>query len=168
MLLPDDPIARRLMPHVERAQLARVKPAAGEVLVVDNHRMLHGRTAFADPARKFTRILAWLEVPLASPERLRDLARRALQRWEHDLPERARRQLGLLPLDAGGAKRRRIVLEMLRGVPPGVLARRNGVDEAELYAWRDRALAAADTELAEGDAEHAAALATLARARPGE
>jgi hypothetical protein len=82
----------------------------GETLVVDNHRMLHGREAFDDPTRDFTRLLAWMP---ADPKRHR--------------------------LD--------VVLELLTGVPPAKLAAREGITEAELYAWRSRALAAAAASL---------------------
>lgn len=154
MPLAGDPIAERLRPHLERVELARVRPESGELLVVDNHRMLHGRSAFDDPARKFTRLLLWLGAPLPCPPRLRELCQRALELRAPalgELPEGARRRLGLIEPGGRGAIRRRIVLEMLRGVPPGVLARRHGVDERELYAWRDRALAATDAELARDD-----------------
>jgi hypothetical protein len=40
-----------------------------------------------------------------------------------------------------------IVLAMLRGVAPGVLARRADVDEALLYNWRDAFLAAGTAAL---------------------
>jgi len=131
MPLPQDPIAARLHPHLEATPVLRIRPAEGEVLVVNNHRMLHGRTAFEDPERKLTRLLVWLRTPLSSPEHLRS----------------ACAELALRELPEPGATRRRVVLEMLRGVPPGVLARRHGIDEATLYVWRDRALAAADVAL---------------------
>lgn len=159
---PNDPIARRLAPHIERAPALRVRPTSGQLLLVDNHRMLHGRTAFGDGARSFTRLLIWLKAPLPSPERLHALCAEASARWAPflaELPERARRRLGLSQPVEPGAERRRIVLDMLRGVPPGVLAQRHGVDEAELYAWRDRLLAQADAALAEDDGETADALA---------
>ncbi|KYF94357.1 hypothetical protein BE20_00740 [Sorangium cellulosum] len=47
-----------------------------------------------------------------------------------------------------------MVLEMLRGVPPGVLAARERIPEPELYRLRDAALAAAEAALA-GDVDGA-------------
>lgn len=149
-----DPIAERLAVHLERATLERVRPESGELLVVANHRMLHGRAAFEDPERKFTRLLVWLATPLPAPARLRQRCERALALRApelSELPAATRRRLGLVEPVAQGALRRRVVVDMLRGVPPGVLARRHGIDERELYAWRDRALAAADAELARDD-----------------
>ena len=154
MAAPGDPLVERLRPHLDRADLTQVRPAGGDVLVVDNHRMLHGRTAFEDVERGFTRLLLWLLAPLPCPAPLRELCARALEPQTPllaGLPEPARRRLGLQTPAGRGAKRRRIVIEMLRGVPPGVLARRYGVHERDLYAWRDRALAAADAELALDD-----------------
>jgi len=96
---------------------------AGETLAVDNHRMLHGRTGF-EGERDFVRVLAWFARPLA-----------VHARYEARTP----------PPRAGS--RLDVVLEMLTGVPPARLAAREGVTEAELYAWRTRALAAASSAL---------------------
>ena len=41
------------------------------------------------------------------------------------------------------------MLELVTGVPPAKLAAREGISEAELYAWRSRALAAAAATLAD-------------------
>ena len=42
-----------------------------------------------------------------------------------------------------------VVLELLRGVPPGVLSAREGVAEPELYRWRDAVLRGAAEGLGE-------------------
>jgi gamma-butyrobetaine dioxygenase len=142
-----DAVGERLGPLLAAAPRIRVRIAPGELLVVDNHRMLHGRTAFAGD-RRFTRLLAWLAAPLGEHEALARRAARAAER-HLGLPAAEREKLGLgAPADPAAAERRRAVLEMLRGEPPGVLAQRYRVDEAELYAWRDRALAAMDKALA--------------------
>ena len=58
--------------------------------------------------------------------------------------------LGAPPVTDPEAERRlRIVPEMLRGVSPGVLSRRHGVPEPELYRWRDAVLRAAEEALAD-------------------
>ncbi len=75
MAAPGDPLAERLRPHLDRADLTQVRPAGGDVLVVDNHRMLHGRTAFEDVERSFTRLLLWLLAPLPCPAPLREALR---------------------------------------------------------------------------------------------
>jgi len=46
-----------------------------------------------------------------------------------------------------------VVLELLRGVPAGVLSTREGMPEPELYAWRDALLASALSALAEDPRE---------------
>ena len=56
---PIDPVGEALAAHLASAPLIGVPVATGQVLLVDNHRMLHGRTAFADGTRHFVRLLAW-------------------------------------------------------------------------------------------------------------
>jgi hypothetical protein len=129
---PSDPVAARLAEFIASTPLARVRVLDGEVLVADNHRLLHGRTAFSDGRRHFTRLLAWLPAPLGSPARWVARARRVVE--EPALPSET-------------AVRRRAVIDLLRGVPPGVLAARLGVSEPILYAWRDCALAATERAL---------------------
>jgi hypothetical protein len=47
-------------------------------------------------------------------------------------------------------RRLRVVIEMLGGAPPGMLAAREGVPEPELYAWREQALRGARHALTGG------------------
>ena len=64
-------------------------------------------------------------------------------------PEAVRRRLGLAPAAPSVAVTRlAVVLEMLRGVPPGRIASRDGIPEPQLYRMRDAALAAATGALA--------------------
>lgn len=107
-LPPTDAIGEALALELAREPVITIAVRTGETLVVDNHRMLHGREAFDDPSREFTRLLAWM------------------------------------PAD-GKRHRIDVVLELLTGVPPAKLAAREGITEAELYAWRSHALAAART-----------------------
>jgi gamma-butyrobetaine dioxygenase len=51
--------------------------------------------------------------------------------------------------DPQARRRLRVVLDLVRGVPAGVLSAREGVPEAELYRWRSAALAAGLNALAE-------------------
>ena len=51
----------------------------GDVYVNNNHRCLHGRQAFEDPTRRFTRFLYWFARPLAAPSHLVELAAQGTQ-----------------------------------------------------------------------------------------
>lgn len=127
---------------------------AGEVLVVDNRRMLHGRRGFDDTARWFTRLLAWLPAPLGEHPQHTAAARgvRAsdLLAGESDPRVLARFGVGERPHRAAQA-RVQTVLAMLRGVAPGLLAQQTGVPEPVLYQWRDAALRGALRSLEETD-----------------
>jgi len=103
-LPPTDDVGLALARELEREPVIEIPVQTGQILLVDNHRMLHGRNAFADDDREFVRLLAWT---YAEERRLR------------------------------------VVLELLAGTPPAKLAAREGITEAELYAWRSRALGAA-------------------------
>lgn len=116
---PDDAIGAALATELSREPVITLPIRDGETLVVDNHRMLHGREAFTDPTRELLRLLAWLSRPLA------------------ELP------------DTRASHRLAVVLELLTGVPPARLAAREGISEAELYRWRSRALAAATAAIDE-------------------
>lgn len=144
-----DEIGQRLQAYLSRASVIKVSVPDGHILVVDNHRMLHGRTAFTDSSRKFTRLLVWLRSGFTRHPVFEEMAQAEAARMRGTLKDaRALRRRGLSPLSTEKAEtRRRIVLEMLRGVPPGVLAQRYGVPEPILYVWRDDALAAMDDAL---------------------
>lgn len=147
-----DDIERPLAAWIDRAPLIELRVEADEVLVVDNHRMLHGRRAFEDPQRRFLRLLVWTGVPASAPRRLHEAVAavheqlaRSLQGQRSTVREA---WLGATAATDPEAERRLgIVLEMLRGVSPGVLARRHGVPEPELYRWRDAVLRAAEEAL---------------------
>jgi len=143
-----DRIAERLAPFVDAAPRIAVRTAAGEILVADNHRVLHGRRGFAGGAREHTRLLVWLAAPHDAPPELLARASGVAAATSVRLagaPPAVLRRLGLaLP---STDRRLGVVLEMLRGVPPGVLARREGIPEPELYRMRDAALAAAEAAL---------------------
>lgn len=66
---PDDPVGQRLQAALREAPLVLLHPRAGDVLVVDNHRMLHGRRAFQDRRRAFLRLLVWTGPPVDEAER---------------------------------------------------------------------------------------------------
>jgi hypothetical protein len=129
---PGDATAARIQSLVDRAPRGIVRVLADDVLVVNNHRVLHGRLAFDGSSRELVRLLVWLEAPWAAPEALVRRAR----------PEEA-------PSDPATSRRLAVVLELLRGVAPGILASREKIPEAVLYRWRDAALAAAGRALDE-------------------
>jgi alpha-ketoglutarate-dependent taurine dioxygenase len=127
-----DTLARRLQAHVDRAPRATLRVEADEVLLVNNHRVLHGRLPFADTTREMVRLLVWLAVPWAAPQAL---------------VRRARHEEG--PADPAASRRLALVLELLRGGAPGAIAARERIPEEDLYRWREDALRAA--ALALGD-----------------
>ncbi|MCX5746386.1 MAG: TauD/TfdA family dioxygenase [Proteobacteria bacterium] len=114
---PTDAIGEALAHVLAVAPVIELAIATGEILLVDNHRMLHGRHAFDDDARELVRLLAWF--PASEPP------------------------------TPSADHRLQVVLELLTGVPPARLAAREGITEAELYAWRSRAFAAATRALVE-------------------
>lgn len=121
-----DPIGRALDSYLACAPVIELAVRDGETLLVDNHRMLHGRTAFAGE-RDFLRLLAWLPAPLGEHPRYRARVTRAAT--------------------SRGDARLAAVLELVAGAPPARLAAREGITEAELYAWRNTALSAARAAL---------------------
>jgi gamma-butyrobetaine dioxygenase len=126
-----DRVPARLKAFIDLAQRALLRLEPDDVLVVNNHRVLHGRRAFEGTTRELVRLLVWLETPWAAPEALFQRVRRD----ECQADPAASRALG-------------VVLELLRGVPPGILSAREKITEAELYRWRDAALAGAGRALA--------------------
>jgi gamma-butyrobetaine dioxygenase len=162
--LDDDPIAARLAAALARMSPEVVSLRAGEALVVDNHRVLHGRIAFDDPRRELLRLLAWLDAPLGPLPSWAAIARETHAQLEQRLRcENAdvRRSFGIE--DRGALDlRARAVTAMLAGAPPGLLAQRLAVPEPELYRWRDAQLGGAAPGTI-GPREHReAALAALA------
>lgn len=119
----------RLDPFGVAAQLPveRITLRAGELLIVDNHRCAHGRTAFQDTTRELQRILVWLEEPV-----------RGRRDWHARAVAEGRAPVRLVDREVPDDPRREaIVREMIAGVPPGMLAVRYSVPEAWLYAFRD-------------------------------
>jgi hypothetical protein len=150
---PGDSIANRLAPFLARTPRFSLSLDGGEILVVDNHRMLHGRNAFAGGDREFTRLLVWTDREISTHPEHRAAVTASSARIAKRLvgaPEAVQRRLGLAPAPSSVASTRlAVVLEMLRGVPPGRIAAREGIPEPELYRMRDAALAAAAGALSE-------------------
>ena len=163
---PGDDIAARLQPWLDGAAPIEIRAAAGDLVLIHNHRLLHGRRAFAEEGRSFTRLLlwrgrawpppsGWLVRAQSAAATLRDRLRGA--------PIGVREAYGVADDEAAGDDRRAhrlgVVLELLRGVPPGVLSAREGVPEPELYRWRDAVLRGAGARLAEAAVTPAAGAA---------
>ncbi|MFO0631716.1 MAG: hypothetical protein U0168_02565 [Nannocystaceae bacterium] len=159
----DDAVAAALGAALEHAPRRRVVLGPGQALVLDNHRMLHGREGFSDPRRVLARVLAWLEQPLSpapawSPAaaEVADRTRRALAAASPSL----QRGFGIDTAPPLG-REQRIVLAMLGGAPPGVLALRFGVPEPALYQLRDRGIELGAAAAPPAPAEIAAAFRML-------
>jgi len=131
---PEDLVASRLQRFFDTAPVLEVRAAAGDLIVIHNHRLLHGRRAFQDAGRSFTRLLAWRHQPWPAPARW-------LERAQVVGATRPSPELGLSESET--VRRRGVVQELLRGVPAGVLSAREAVPEPELYRWRDAVLAQA-------------------------
>lgn len=151
--LPDDAVAARLRPLLEREPVLEVRAAAGDLVIIHNHRLLHGRRAFLDERRSFTRLLIWRARAWPSPRPWREgaeAAARAAGDRLRDAPSAVREAYGLSETPAADPGHHLgVVLELLRGVPPGVLSAREGVPEPEIYRWRDAVLRGAAASLAE-------------------
>lgn len=150
----EQPIGRRLLPWIERTAPLQVAIKAGEILLLDNRRALHGRASFLDRRREFIRLLVWLPTPMARHERYEALA---WQEYKHtqcvlmEEPAERRRRAGIPGAALPSAEERwALVAAMLRGVAPGVLATKFKIAEPELYVWRDEAIRAALEALARG------------------
>lgn len=127
---PGDIVGERVRDAISRCRPGRATLGAGEILVVDNHRTLHGRTAFADGDRELVRLLVWLREPgegRVAPSRLRAQAR-PTHVWT---------------ATATAEQRLDRLLRMLGGASPGAVAREAPGGEAELYRLRDVAIRAA-------------------------
>lgn len=168
----DDAIAARLAHAIARSPAEVVALRAGEALLLDNHRVLHGRRGFDDPRRELLRVLAWLDVPLGPAPSWAARAREVHATLDAALCDdsaEVRRSFGLE--DRGELDlRTRVVAAMLAGAAPGLLAQRYAVPEPELYRWRDAMLESARVgplpELPSHGSACAHALARLAAKPP--
>jgi TfdA family taurine catabolism dioxygenase TauD len=143
---PDDQIGPQFQQLVDSAPPIRFRLQTGDFVVNHNHRMLHGRTEFADSTRDLLRVHVWFTRPMPAPRALLARARRALD----SKPAWATPKNFAIP-DPDAAQRLGAVLESLglvRDHP--VLAefyQRIGADENRLSRWRELALDAALAEL---------------------
>lgn len=125
---PKDPLRAEVLSMLGAVAPRYIPLKDGEVLVVDNHRVLHGRTAFEDRRRELVRVLVWLREPRPVPEHFVAQARHVGQSAEPD---------PIAEADLAS------VLRMLTGGSPGAIAEQSAIGEPALYEMRDTALAAA-------------------------
>ena len=93
-----DENGRAFQDLIDASPAIRFKMEPGELVVNNNHRLLHARTAFTDPSRHLIRILAWFVEPILPPrehvERAAKIAR-STESLAEDLPLWMRKRLGL-------------------------------------------------------------------------
>jgi hypothetical protein len=122
---PNDALGQRVLDWVQALPRTQVHLRSQQAIIVDNHRMLHGRTAFADPQRHLLRLLCW-----------------PLTRWG-DAPAWLDAVPQLPPTMTPPPSRhvpQHAVERMLAGHPPAALCRELGLEEPTLYASRDALL----------------------------
>jgi gamma-butyrobetaine dioxygenase len=93
-----DAIGLAFQRHIDAAEPVAFKCAPGDVYINNNHRCLHGRQAFHDPSRRFTRFLFWFARPMPAPAPLleRDAAgTQALASRLADEPRWAQQLMGV-------------------------------------------------------------------------
>lgn len=99
---PDDPVGKALLQRFSLARPVKLHLTEGDVIIANNHRLLHGRTAFTDPDRLIIRLMIWLDHPLVGDPVLVAEARpiaASLAQQIRDQPEWIRNRLGVF--DAG-------------------------------------------------------------------
>lgn len=84
-----DELGKLLMSEAHRAPCARFLMNRGEFYVSNNHRMLHGRSAF-EGRRRLLRFMVWLRKPLPAPPAMRRRAERAQEAIERTLRSQPR------------------------------------------------------------------------------
>lgn len=83
----DDHVGKAVLSRFVLCRPVKLHMTEGDVIVANNHRLLHGRTAFADPGRLIIRLMIWLERPLTGEPGLLDEARLVAARLEAQLAE---------------------------------------------------------------------------------
>ncbi|MFO0625034.1 MAG: TauD/TfdA family dioxygenase [Polyangiales bacterium] len=104
-----DALSQALAARLRAHPTVELAVHTGEVLVVDNRRMLHGRKGFDDTARWFTRLLVWLPAPLGAHPGCTAMARAAAARApsRDDAPPSVRSaRYGVLEAPAAGVQAR--------------------------------------------------------------
>jgi TfdA family taurine catabolism dioxygenase TauD len=103
----DSAVGKLFLQEINNHSLARFRLEDGEISVNNNHRHLHGRTAFQDPNRHLIRVVAWFDEPFAAPaEYLESTSEMALrtETLAAEFPMWIRKRLGLSGRLAGFEK----------------------------------------------------------------
>jgi hypothetical protein len=149
MLTEDDDVGRRFLDWITKAPVLTLRMEPGDVYVSNNHRLLHGRTAF-EGSRRLLRCHAWLSESLPIPPPLLDRASRAEERLRERAgnlaPERAR---VMYPDEsvARGYARMNAVLAVIGGAQIEPIAASIGVPSIQLARWVDVAIESAAERL---------------------
>jgi gamma-butyrobetaine dioxygenase len=102
----EDQVGQQVSAIVNHAPPLALRMTEGDVIVANNHRLLHGRTAFTDPQRLLIRLMIWLEDALpADPELARETraVHDRIAAQVHDQPEWIRHRLGMFGADGWNA-----------------------------------------------------------------
>jgi hypothetical protein len=82
---PTDVVGTAFQRLLESQPAIQFRLETGDLLLSNNHRTLHARTAFSDPDRHLIRILAWLPQPMPAPAAYLERADRVATRTEASL-----------------------------------------------------------------------------------
>ena len=66
----DDDVGRSLQRYIDESLKIKFRSAPGDIYINNNHRVLHGRTAFDDSSRRYIRFLYWFLEPFPAPQEL--------------------------------------------------------------------------------------------------
>ncbi len=65
-----DAVGRSLQGYIDDSDKIEFRSVPGDIYINNNHRILHGRTAFDDQSRRFVRFLYWFLEPFPAPHGL--------------------------------------------------------------------------------------------------
>jgi hypothetical protein len=148
---PDDhAVAVRLRTLVDRARPVTFLCQPGDVLVFNNHRVMHGRKEFADPRRELLKLHAWLTEPFDAPPAYQARAAAEASRLAGQFssqPAHIRQYLGFDAVTSATANERLGAVLRALGASGDLarlsrVARQTGIDTEELLQWLDTVLLA--------------------------
>lgn len=155
----------RFAEYIDRATPIVIRAEPGDVVIIDNHRFLHGRRGFSG-RRHFTRLLCWLNDPLEIPEHLADRARMATERVAAAVEINAiaswARSAVVPASDPNSASRLAAVIACLAGEPETQVADELGIARKDLRWWIERVMGAGLSAL-DGNVGQDATLTELRR-----
>jgi hypothetical protein len=150
-----DAIARLVTEWVDRSPRYQFLAEAGDICVINNQRLLHGRQTFQGQ-RELVRLLYWFSKGFPSHPKYLARARRFARRVaRHNTggPTWVREWLQPSERSAKGLFRVAAIMEYIAADDESQLARRLGVSAFELERWTARMICVAASTLGEPDAE---------------